>query len=180
MFGPKKETLKNTNKRLSKRINNQPWVTRLWIPREIARNIIRRIPYAIDKLVRREQGELRKGTEDVNQTFKFSLRNIIEQCTNGNMNNFTVIDFRKAFDIITKESFWGILGVYGSHLEYINDLPEGVLWKSRLLTDVPAIYRHIYSKLGYRTAPLYRTTWCDYRPEKGCAMSWQWLTKNHL
>ena len=102
---PKKGTLSNCN--------NWRGITLLSIPSKIlAKIIIKRISEAVDQRLRKEQAGFRKGRRCTDQIF--TLRNIIEQCTEWNRQLYiNFVDFEKAFDSIHRESLWRILRAYG-------------------------------------------------------------------
>ena len=108
---PKKGALNNCN--------NWRGITLLSIPSKIlAKVIIRRISEAIDQRLRQEQAGFRKGRGCTDQIF--TLRNIIEQCTEWQRQLYiNYVDFEKAFDSIHRESLWRILRAYGIPQEVV-------------------------------------------------------------
>ena len=76
------------------------------------RVLLKRIDCALDVKLRQEQAGFRKGRDCIDQIF--ALRNIIEQCIEWNVPLYMyVIDFKKAFDRVHRESLWKILRAYG-------------------------------------------------------------------
>ena len=72
--------------------------------------IIRRISEAVDLQLRQEQAGFRKGCTDQ----IFTLRNIIEQCTEWQRQLYiNYVHFEKTFDSIHRECLWRILKSYG-------------------------------------------------------------------
>ena len=66
----------------------------------------------MDQRLRQEQAGFRKGRGCTDQIF--TLRNIIEQCTEWQRQlYFNYVDFEKAFDSIHRECLWRILRAYG-------------------------------------------------------------------
>ena len=99
--------------------SNWRGITLLSIPSKIlAKIIIQRLNNAIDKKLRNEQAGFRKGRGCTEQIF--TLRNIIEQCTEWQRQLFVnFIDFEKAFDSLHRESLWKILRKYGVPQEIV-------------------------------------------------------------
>ena len=93
--------------------NNWRGVTLLSVNSKIlAKLIIRRISEAVDQRLRQEQAGFRKGRGCMDQIF--TLRNIIEQCTEWQRQLYiNYMDFEKAFDSIHRECLWYILRAYG-------------------------------------------------------------------
>ena len=102
---PKKGALSNCN--------NWRGITLLSVPSKIlAKLIIRRISEAVDQQLRQEQAGFRKGRGCTDQIF--TLRNIIEQCTEWQRQLYiNYVDFEKAFDSIHRDCLWRILRAYG-------------------------------------------------------------------
>ena len=66
----------------------------------------------MDQQLRQEQAGFRKGRGCIDQIF--TLRNIIEQCTEWQRQLYiNYVDFEKAFDSIHRECLWCILRAYG-------------------------------------------------------------------
>ena len=88
-------------------------ITLLSVPSKIlAKIIIRRISDAIDAGMRKEQAGFRKERVCADQIF--TLRNIIEQCTELQRQLYiNFVDFEKTFDSIHKDSLWHVLKAYG-------------------------------------------------------------------
>ena len=93
--------------------DNWRGITLLSIPSKVlCRIILKRIDEEIDRNLREEQAGFRANRGCIDQIF--SLRNIIEQCTEHNAELFiNFVDFKKAFDSIHRESMWRILASYG-------------------------------------------------------------------
>ena len=102
---PKKGALSNCN--------NWRGITLLSVPSKIlAKLIIKRISEAVGQQLRQEQAGFRKGRGCIDQIF--TLRNIIEQCTEWQRQLYiNYVDFEKAFDSIHRECLWRILRAYG-------------------------------------------------------------------
>ena len=93
--------------------NNWRGITLLSVPSKIlCKIIIQRINQAVDNQLRKEQAGFRKDKSCIDHIF--TLRNIIEQCTEWNRQLYiNFVDFEKAFDSIHRESLWKILRTYG-------------------------------------------------------------------
>jgi len=93
--------------------NNWRGVTLLSTPSKIlAKIIIQQISSAVDQQLRQEQPGFRRGRGCADQLF--TLRNIIEQCTEWQRQLYiNFVDFQKAFDSIHRDSLWHILQAYG-------------------------------------------------------------------
>ena len=89
--------------------NNWRGITLLSIPSKIlAKIIMNRLSNVVERRLREEQAVFIKGKGCIDQIF--SLRNIIEQCTEWQRKLFiNFVDFEKAFD----SSLWKILRHYG-------------------------------------------------------------------
>lgn len=109
---PKKGDLTNCN--------NWRGITLLSIPsKNFSKILIDRIKTSADDHLRQEQAGFRKGRSCCDQVF--TLRNIIEQCTEWQRQliiNF--VDFEKAFDSIHRESLWKILRHYGIPMKIVD------------------------------------------------------------
>ena len=107
----KRESLSNCN--------NWRGITLLSIPSTILEKIIiRPISEAVDQQLRQEQAGFRKGRGCTDQIF--TLRNIIEQCTEWPRQLYiNYVDFEKAFDSIHLESLWHIRRAYGIPQEIV-------------------------------------------------------------
>ena len=94
-------------------------VTLLSVPSKIlAKVIIRRMSDAVDETLRKEQAGFRKERGCIDQIF--TLRNIIEQCTEWQRQLYiNFVDFEKAFDSIHRDSLWRILRHYGIPLKLV-------------------------------------------------------------
>ena len=92
--------------------DNYRGITLLSVPSKIfTKIIIQRIQEGIDDELRQEQAGFRKGKSTTEQLF--TLRNIIEQCSEWNAPLYiNFVDFEKAFDSIHRESLWYILKAY--------------------------------------------------------------------
>ena len=108
---PKKGALSNCN--------NWRGITLLSVPSKIlAKIIIKRISEAVDQQLRKEHAGFRTGRGCTDQIF--TLRNIIEQCTEWQRQLYiNFVDFEKAFDSIHRESLWRILRAYGIPQEIV-------------------------------------------------------------
>ena len=63
-------------------------------------------------MIRQEQAGFRSGRGTSEQIF--ALRNILEQCQEWQATVYIIfVDFSKAFDCITREQLWDIMGQYG-------------------------------------------------------------------
>lgn len=102
---PKKGSLSDSN--------NWRGITLLSVLRKIfCKVIIQRITQAVADILRNEQSGFRKGRGCTDH--KFTLRNILEQCTEWNRElHVNFIDYEKAFDSIHRGSLWQILRAYG-------------------------------------------------------------------
>ena len=100
--------------------DNWRGITLLSIPSKIFTKILlNRIENEIDKKLREEQAGFRRNGGCIDQIF--TLRNIIEQCTEFNEElHLNFIDFRKAFDSLDREVIWRILRKYGLPEKIIN------------------------------------------------------------
>ena len=100
--------------------NNWRGITLLSIPSKIlAKIIINRLSNVVDSRLREEQAGFKKGKGCVDQIF--SLRNIIEQCTEWQRKLYIkLVDFEKAFDSIHRNSLWKILKHYGIPKEIVS------------------------------------------------------------
>lgn len=109
---PKKGDLKNCD--------NWRGITLLSIPSKVfCRILLNRFDSAIDVKLRKEQAGFRKGWGCIDQMF--TLRNIIEQCSEWNAPLFiNFIDFKKAFDSVHHKSQWKILRAYGIPSKIVN------------------------------------------------------------
>ena len=103
---PKKGALSNCN--------NWREITLLSAPSKIlAKLIIKRISEAVDQQLRQEQAGFRKGRGCIDQIF--TLRNIIEQCTEWQRQWYiNYVDFEKA-SIASTEN---VYGAYSGHMEF--------------------------------------------------------------
>jgi len=88
-------------------------ITLLSIPGKVlARVLPNRMQNTVDYLLRQQQAGFRPGRSCIDQIF--SLRQIIEKVSEGHIPvivNF--VDFRKAFDSISRPALWKILEWYG-------------------------------------------------------------------
>ena len=93
--------------------DNYRGITLLSVPSKVfSRVLISRIQDGVESQLREEQAGFRKGRSTTEQLF--TLRNIIEQCTEWNAALFVnYVDFEKAFDSIHRESLWYIMKYYG-------------------------------------------------------------------
>ena len=93
--------------------DNYRGITLLSVPSKVfSRAVIQRIQEGVENQLREEQAGFRKGRSTTEQLF--TLRNIIEQCTEWNAALFVnYVDFEKAFDSIHRESLWSIMAYYG-------------------------------------------------------------------
>ena len=74
--------------------------------------MIQRIQEGVENQLREEQAGFIKGRSTTEQLF--TLRKIIEQCTEWNAALFVnYVDFEKAFDSIHRDSLWSIMAYYG-------------------------------------------------------------------
>ena len=77
----------------------------------LATVIIQRISYAVDEQLRKKPAGYRKGRGCADQIF--TLRNVIEQCTEWQRQLYiNFMDSQKAFDIVYRDSLWGIVRAY--------------------------------------------------------------------
>ena len=78
---------------------------------------------AIDSKLREEQAGFRAGRGCIDQIF--SLRNIIEQCSEWNQPlHINFVDFRKAFDSIHRTNLWKIAMSYGIPEKLVNQISK--------------------------------------------------------
>ncbi|XP_061176180.1 uncharacterized protein LOC133185137 [Saccostrea echinata] len=102
-------------------------ITLLSVPSKVfSRIVIQRIQDGVEKQLREEQAGFRRGRSTTEQLF--TLRNIIEQCTEWISTLFVnYVDFEKAFDSIHRESLWSIMKFYG--------IPDKLVRMVKLLYD---------------------------------------------
>ena len=100
--------------------NNWRGITLLSIPGKVFCSVLlQRLKEEVDNILREEQAGFRKGRSCSEQIF--SLRNIIEQCQELQTPlMINLIDFKKAFDSIHRESLWQIVQLYGVPRKYVN------------------------------------------------------------
>ena len=80
--------------------------------------LLERLQDSVDARLREQQAGFRKGRSGCEQIF--TLRNIIEQCTEFQQSlQVNFIDFKKAFDSVHRDSLWKILTIYGIPLKYV-------------------------------------------------------------
>ena len=93
--------------------DNYRGITLLSVPSKVfSRILVQRIQDGLEEQLREEQAGFRRGRSTTEQLF--TLRNIIEQCTEWNATLFiNFVDFEKAFDSIHRESLWSIMKFYG-------------------------------------------------------------------
>jgi len=74
--------------------------------------LIDRTKKGVDERLCQEQAGFKQGGGTVEQTF--TLRNILEQCMEWQALIYVnFVDFRKAFDSVTREKLWVIMQEYG-------------------------------------------------------------------
>ena len=80
--------------------------------------LLNRLKDSIDLKLREQQAGIRSNRSCSEQIF--TLRNIIEQCTEFQQPIFlNFVEFKKAFDSIHRESLWKIAALYGIPQKYI-------------------------------------------------------------
>ncbi|CAC5368428.1 unnamed protein product [Mytilus coruscus] len=118
------------------------------IPEDWAKGLIvklyaeERIDSELDDKLRQEQAGFRKGKGCIDQIF--ALKNIIEQCIEWKTPLYiNIIDFKKAFDSLHRETLWAMLMSYGvPHKIIIRDITTGdedMAEARPVLTDVGGI-----------------------------------------
>ena len=115
--------IRNPKKGALNDCNNWRGITLLSIPSTIlAKIIINRLSNVVDSSLNEEQAGFRKGKGCIDQIF--ALRNIIEQCTEGQRKLYIInlMDFEKAFDSIHRNSLWEILRHYGIPQEIVSTI----------------------------------------------------------
>jgi sorting nexin-29 len=86
--------------------------TLLSVPNNVFSRVVIQKIQEVEKQLREEQAGFRKGRSTTEQLF--TLRNIIEPCTEWNATLYVnYVDFKKAFNSIHKESLWSIMTYYG-------------------------------------------------------------------
>jgi len=100
--------------------NNWRGITLLSVPGKIFCTVIlNRMKSEIDRHFREEGASFRNGRSCNEQIF--TLRNILEQCKEFQKSlAINLIDFKKAFDSVHRESIWEILRLYGIPHKIIN------------------------------------------------------------